>query len=214
MDLGQQLFDFLKDPNVAYILLIVGLWMLVIAVTTPGTGFAEVSAVIALALAAVGLFSLTVNFAGVLVILVAFVLFVIDVVSPTHGVLTVGGVIALLIGSLMLFPQRENVAGLSGWLVAGVTLASAGMAGVVLHALMNSLRHRKVDMATQTVEGGRGHVRQAIAAGEAGTVQVAGQLWSAASDEPIEAGAEVVVTRREGLTLHVARAGSKSTVSH
>lgn len=213
MDLGQQLFDFLKDPNVAYILLIVGLWMLVIAVTTPGTGFAEVSAAIALALAAVGLFSLTVNFAGVLVILVAFALFVIDVVSPTHGVLTIGGVIALLIGSLMLFPQRENVSGLSGWLVAGVTLASAGMAGIVLHALVRSLRHGRVDLAVLNVEGGRGQVKTAIAAGETGTVQVSGQLWTAIADEPIEAGAEVVIDRREGLTLHVKRVTSRSAVS-
>jgi len=213
MDLGQQLFDFLKDPNVAYILLIVGLWMLVIAVTTPGTGFAEVSAAIALALAAVGLFSLTVNFAGVLVILVAFALFVIDVVSPTHGVLTIGGVIALLIGSLMLFPQRENVSGLSGWLVAGVTLASAGMAGVVLHALVRGLRHGRVDLAVLNVEGGRGQVKTAIATGETGTVQVSGQLWTAIADEPIEAGAEVVIDRREGLTLHVKRVTSRSAVS-
>lgn len=209
MDVGQQLFQFFKDPNVAYVLLIVGLWMLVVAVTTPGTGFAEVTALIALALASVGLFSLTVNFAGILLIVVAFALFAIDVVATSHGVLTLGGVLALLFGSLLLFPARENVAGLSGWLIGGATLASAGMAGIVLHALMRSLRQRKVDLAALNVAGGKGHVRKAIAAGETGTVQVAGQLWTAEADEPIEAGAEVVVDRREGLTLHVTRAASR-----
>jgi membrane-bound serine protease (ClpP class) len=211
VDFGQQIFQFLKDPNVAYILLIVGLWMLVIAVTTPGTGFAEVTAAIALAMAAIGLFSLTVNFAGILLIVVAFALFAVDVFATSHGVLTIGGVVALLVGSLLMFPERENVAGVSGWLIAGVTLASAGMAGIVLHALVRSLRQRAVDLAALNVEGGAGRVRKAIVASEAGTVQVAGQLWTAEADEPIESGVEVVVTRRDGLRLRVARAKSEST---
>ncbi len=213
MDFGQQIFQFLKDPNVAYILLIVGLWTLVIAVTTPGTGFAEVTAAIALAMAAIGLFSLTVNFAGILLIVVAFALFAVDVFATSHGVLTIGGVVALLAGSLLMFPERENVAGVSGWLIAGVTLASAGMAGIVLHALMRSLRQRAVDLAALNVEGGTGRVRKAIVADETGTVQVAGQLWTAEADEPIESGAEVVVMRRDGLRLRVARAKPGSTAS-
>jgi membrane-bound serine protease (ClpP class) len=213
MDIGQQLFQFLKDPNIAYILLIVGLWMLVIAVTTPGTGFAEVSAAIALALSAIGLFNLTVNFAGILLIVAAFALFTLDVLATSHGILTLGGVVALLFGSLLLFPARENVAGVSGWLIGGVTLASAAMAGIVLHALVRSLRQRHVDLAAQNVEGNKGQVRKPIFGGELGTVQVAGQLWTAESDEPIESGAEVIVDRREGLRLHVTRVASKSTVS-
>jgi membrane-bound serine protease (ClpP class) len=205
MDFGQQLFEFLKDPNVAYVLLIVGLWMVVIAVTTPGTGFAEVAALITLVGAAIGLFNLTVNFAGILLIVAAFALFAIDVISPTHGMLTIGGLVALLLGSLMLFPQRENIDGISGWLIAGVTLASGGMAGIVLHALVNSLRQRKVDMAVLNVTGKRGRVRKAILPGDSGTVQLSGQLWTAEAGEPIEPGIEVVVERVEGLTVHVAR---------
>ncbi|HLF25454.1 MAG TPA: NfeD family protein [Anaerolineae bacterium] len=213
MDVGQQIFEFLKNPNVAYILMIVGLWMLVIAVTTPGTGFAEVTAAIALVAAAIGLFNLTVNFAGILLIVLAFALFAVDVFAASHGVLTIGGVLALLFGSLLLFPARENVEGVSGWLIAGVTLASAGLAGIVLHALVNSLRHRNVDLAVLNVEGDRGQVRKAIVPGETGTVQVSGQLWTAEADEPLESGAEVVILRREGLTLRVARASSKSPAS-
>ncbi len=211
MDFGEQIFDFLKNPNVAYVLLIVGLWMLVIAVTTPGTGFAEVTAAITLLGAAIGLFNLTVNFAGILLIVLGFALFAIDVFVPSHGVLTIGGVVVLLLGSLFLFPQRENVAGVSGWLIAGVTLASAGMAGIVLHAMVNTLRRPGVDIAAVNVEGTRGRVRKAIVAGERGTVQAGGQLWTAEADEPIASGSEVVVTRVEGLTLHVARVTPETT---
>ncbi len=206
MDFGQQLFEFLKNPNVAYVLLILGLWMLAIAVTTPGTGFAEVVAAIALVGAAVGLFNLTVNFAGILLIVVAFALFIVDVFSPTHGILTFGGVVALLLGSLLLFPSREVGASISGWLIAGATVISAGMASLVLIALADIRRRRGVGMASQRVVGATGRVRKATVLGETGTAQIAGQLWTIEADEPIEAGAEVVVERVEGLRLHVARA--------
>jgi membrane-bound serine protease (ClpP class) len=214
MDIGQQIFEFLKDPNVAYILLIVGLWMLVIALTTPGTGFAEVAAAIALVGASIGLFNLTVNFAGILLIVVAFGLFAVDVFAPSHGVLTVGGVVALIAGSMLLLPSRENAAGISGWLIAGATLASAGMAGIVLHALVRTLRRPAVDIAAVNVVGAQGRVRKAIVAGESGTAQIAGQLWTVEADEPIESGAAVTVRRVEGLTLHVARVKSESSASH
>ena len=69
MDVAQQLMTFIANPNVAYLALIVGLLMLVVAVTTPGTGFAEVIAVIALAVALIGLIQLEANFAGVVLIL-------------------------------------------------------------------------------------------------------------------------------------------------
>jgi membrane-bound serine protease (ClpP class) len=207
MDFGEQLFQFLKDPNVAYILLIVGLWMLVIAVTTPGTGFAEVTGAIALVGAAIGLFNLTVNFAGILLIVLGFALFAIDVVATSHGVLTIGGVLALLLGSLMLFPARES-GSVSGWLIAGATLISAVLSGIVLHALVNTLRRRGVDIAAVNVEGASGRVRKAILPGDSGTVQAAGQLWTAEADEPIESGTEIVVTHRDGLTLRVKRVSS------
>lgn len=214
MDFGQQLFEFLKEPNVAYVLLIVGLWMLVVAVTTPGTGFAEVVALITLVGAAIGLFNLTVNFAGVLLIVAAFALFAVDVFAPSHGVLTVGGALALLFGSLLLFPEREGSGSVSGWLIGGATLGSGAMAGLVLHALVNTLRRRPIDIAAVNVEGARGRVRKAIVAGEPGTAQISGQLWTVQADEPIESGADVVVTRREGLTLYVARASSSAAQSN
>src|SRR3974377_439548 len=87
----EQILAFLSNPNVAYLALIVGLLMLVVAVTTPGTGFAEVIDVIALAVAVIGLIQLEANFAGVVLIIAAFVLFALDVTQTQHGALTLGG---------------------------------------------------------------------------------------------------------------------------
>ncbi len=205
MDLGQQLFLFLSNPSVAYLALIVGLFMLLVAVTTPGTGVAEVIAFIGLAVAAIGLVRLSADFAGVLLIIVAFVLFIIDVTATTHGALTLGGAAALLIGSLMLFPVREGAEGLPIWLIVGVTLSTAGLSALILSAYMRVRQQKRVDGAAQNVVGMTGVVKTIVQPAAFGTAQIVGQLWTISADEPIEPGTNVGVLQRTGLTLHVKR---------
>jgi membrane-bound serine protease (ClpP class) len=203
MDIAQQLMTFIANPNVAYLALIVGLLMLVVAVTTPGTGFAEVIAVIALAVALIGLIQLEANFAGVVLIIAAFVLFALDVTQTAHGALTLGGAVALIAGSLLLFPPREGGSALSLWLVAGVTLLMVTVSLVFFSALMRWRNQHRVDNAAQDLEGQRGVVKTATAPLLPGTAQIAGQLWTIEASEPIEPGTEVEVIERTGLTLKV-----------
>jgi membrane-bound serine protease (ClpP class) len=205
MDLGQQLWLFVTNPNVTYLLLIVGLLMLLVAVTTPGTGVAEVIALVSLAMAAIGLIQLSVNFAGVMLIVVAFVLFLIDATATAHGALTLGGAVALLFGSLLLFPVREGAPGLSGWLIGGVTLSAAGLSALVVSALMRMRQQKGVDLAAQDVVGGRGVIKTVVTPPASGTAQIGGQLWTVAADEPIGPGTDVEVVAREGLILRVKR---------
>lgn len=205
MDLGQQLFQLVSNPSIAYLALIVGLFMLFVAVTTPGTGVAEVIAFIALAIAAIGLINLSANFSGVLFIVVGFVLFVIDATATAHGALTIGGAISLLVGSLLLFPVREGSEGLSGWLIGGVTLATAGLSAVILSALMRVRQQKRVDHVAQNIVGAHGTIKTEVKPTESGTAQIGGQLWTVAADEPIEPGTEVEVVNRVGLTLQVKR---------
>lgn len=205
MDLGQQLFLFLSNPSVAYLALIVGLFMLLVATTTPGTGVAEVMAFIALAVAAIGLIRLSVNFAGVLLIVVAFVLFIIDVTTTTHGALTLGGAVALLIGSLLLFPAREGTEGLPVWLIVGVTLSTAALSALALSALMRVRQQPRIDHVAQNVVGTTGVVKTIVQPGLPGTAQIGGQLWTVSADEAIDPGGNVEVLSRTGLTLHVRR---------
>lgn len=206
MDLGQQLWLMITSPNVAYLLLIVGLLMLLVAVTTPGTGVAEVIAFVALALAAIGLIQLSVNFAGVLLVVVGFVLFLVDVTATTHGALTLGGAVALLFGSLLLFPVREGTPGLSIWLIVGATLGTAGISALAVSAFMRMRQQKGVDLAAQGIVGGRGVIKTTVTPPASGTAQIGGQLWTVAADEPIEPGTDVEVIAREGLMLRVKRA--------
>jgi membrane-bound serine protease (ClpP class) len=203
MDIAQQLMTFIANPNVAYLALIVGLLMLVVAVTTPGTGFAEVIAVIALAVAVIGLVQLEANFAGVVLIIAAFVLFALDVTQTGHGALTLGGAVALVVGSLLLFPAGEGGSVLSIWLVAGVTLLMVAVSLVFFSALMRWRKQHRVGNAAQEVVGQHGVVKTSLAPLSNGTAQIGGQLWSVVADEAIEPGTEVEVIGRDGLTLKV-----------
>jgi membrane-bound serine protease (ClpP class) len=102
MDFAQAIFDFIANPNVAYVLLILGLVSLVVAFTAPGTGFAEAAAALCIILALVGLSQLPVNIAGVLLILLGIGLFLADV-KLQSGFVAVGGALTLGLGSLFLF---------------------------------------------------------------------------------------------------------------
>jgi len=203
MDIGQQLMMFIANPNVAYLALIVGLLMLVVAVTTPGTGFAEVIAVIALAVAVIGLVQLEANLAGVVLIVASFILFALDVTQTSHGALTLGGAAALVIGSLLLFPAQEGGSALSIWLVVAVTLLMIGVSLVFFSALMRWRNQRRVDNAAQDVVGQRGIVKTSVAPLSNATAQIAGQLWFVVADEALGPGVEIEVIGRDGLTLKV-----------
>ena len=191
MDLGQQLFLFLSNPNVAYLALIVGLLMLVVAVTTPGTGVAEVIAIIALAVAAIGLDSdSSANFAGVVLIIVAFVLFIVDVTATAHGALTLGGAVALLVGSLLLFPVREGAEGLLDLADRRRDVEDGRVSVLVFSALMRWRQQKRVDDAAQNVVGARRRQDQCAAPLCLVPRRSSGQLWTISADEPIEPGAK------------------------
>jgi membrane-bound serine protease (ClpP class) len=203
VNIAEAVWSFLSDPNVAYLLLILGLWALLIAVFSPGTGISEGVAVIALALAALGFSRLPVNVVGLVMIAVGFGLFIAEAHLQSHGILTVSGAIALFLGSFFLF-QPQGVAGvqLSLALIGAVTIASVAFFAVVLSVAMRIYR-LPPRTGVLTVVGQEGVVRDPL--DPVGTVQLPGELWTARAAEPIGAGETVVVEELEGLTVHVKR---------
>ena len=196
-----ELGQLLTNPNIVYLLLIIGLWAAAAAFYVPGTGLPEVAAVLCLALAIAGLIQLPVNIVGMILIVIAVVLFVVDLKVQSVA-LTVGAAISLVLGSVFLFPPAEGTMRLSPWLIGGVALASLGFFGVVLSAAIRAQR-LQAKVAAETVIGKRGVVTAPI--DPVGTVQVQSELWTAIADEPIEAGAEIEVIALEGLRVHVRR---------
>lgn len=208
MEFISMFYGLLFNPNVAYLLLVLGLWALVAAATTPGTGVPEVAAAVCLTLAAVGLLQLPTNAVGVVLIMLSVGLFVVDLQVTNHGLFTLAAVVSLLLGSLFLFRSDTGAlpgGGLSPWLIAGTIAASAGYFALAL-VLAVRTRALPVRSGAHAVVGTHGIAKTAIASGGAGTVQVASELWTALADEAIEAGAPVVVTELEGVRVRVARA--------
>lgn len=191
--------EFLTNPNVAYIFLLLGLWALAAAWTIPGTGFPEAAAVICLLLAAMGLARLPISAIGLGILLASLVLFLVDLKVQSGG-LTLAAVIGLVVGSVLLFRPGEGVA-LSPWVVGGATAVSAGLFGWVFRLAVRAQR-LAARTGPQTLIGAEGVATTPIA--PIGTIQVRGELWTAVADPPgVPAGTPVRVVAVEGLRVRV-----------
>jgi membrane-bound serine protease (ClpP class) len=203
MDIAQALWQLLINPNVAYLLLIIGLWAGITAFIMPGTGLPEAVAAVALVLGITGLAQLPVDFVGAAMIAVAFVLFVLEFKIVSHGALMAGGIVSFAFGSIFLVRPTEVQPGVAPAVVGATTLATVVFFVVAVRAALRTFK-LPVFSSPQRLIGARGMVKQPLA--PVGTVQLKSELWSAISDEPLVAGDLVVVTGIEGLKLHVARA--------
>ena len=203
MDMAGTLWQLLTNPNVAYLLLIIGIWSAITAFIMPGTGLPEAIAVVSLVLGITGLVQLDVQVVGLVMIALAFVLFLVEFKIVTHGALTVGGVVSFALGSIFLVRPTATQPGVSLVVVGMATLATLGFFTLAVSAALRSLRLPVFSSLPGRLIGAQGIVKQPLA--PVGTVQVKSELWTAVSDEPLAAGERVVVTKIEGLRLRVAK---------
>ncbi len=203
MTFRQRLLHALADPNIAYLLLILGFYGLLYELASPGIGFAGVGGAIMLILGLYALNALGVNYAGLALLALAFILFGVELFVPTHGALAAGGVVSFLIGSLLLLDAERGVT-VSLLVILPVTAATALLVLLALGAGLRAQR-RPVTTGAEALLGARGVARSALE--PEGMVAVHGELWRARSKagRPIPAGANVRVVGRQGLTLEVER---------
>ncbi|WP_169238140.1 NfeD family protein [Candidatus Roseilinea sp. NK_OTU-006] len=203
MDIGQAVFDVIANPNIAYALLMLGLIALVMAFAVPGTGLLEIGAGLCLLLALLGLSRLPVNIAGLLLILAGIGLLIADI-QIQSGLVALGGAILLGIGSLFLFRPDERAFAVSWWLIMLASGGSAIFFGFGLHRALHAMQQRPV-ISPDNILGAHGVIKSPLTPESqfTGTAQVAGELWTVKSDEPIGEGAPIVVLQVEGLTLFV-----------
>jgi membrane-bound serine protease (ClpP class) len=190
----------ITDPNVAYVLMMLGTLGLIFELSTPGAILPGVIGGISLILAFFAFQSLPLNFAGLLLILFAIVLFIAEVKVTSHGVLAIGGIVAMALGSLMLYDAPEIGFRVS-WRVIVPTVALT--AGLFLFALTLGVRafRRRPLLGVSGLVGQTGVARGALE--PEGQVSVHGELWRAVADRPLADGAPVTVVDVQGLTLRV-----------
>ncbi|MGH7307580.1 MAG: NfeD family protein [Candidatus Rokuibacteriota bacterium] len=199
-----RVLNVITDPNVAYILMMVGMIGLIAELYNPGAIFPGVIGGISLILAFFAFQSLPLNYAGLLLILLGIGLMVAEIKIVSHGILGVGGVIALLLGSLMLFEAPEVGFRVSWWVLLPTVAATAGTFLIVIAAGVRALGRRPLLGAAGLI-GQVGSARSRLA--PEGQVTVQGEIWRAVADGgPIDEGVPVRIVDVQGLTLRVVKA--------
>ncbi len=207
MSKRQRLLSILANPNIAYLLLILGFYGLLFEITHPGSIFPGVAGAICLILAAYALQMLPINYAGLILIIIGLLLFVAEIKVTSYGLLTIGGLICLLLGSIMLIRAPQPFTGVSFAVILPVVMATLIIMLFLLWLVIKS-HHQQVTTGKEGMIGKVGHV--VVPLSLKGKVFIHGEIWDAISDEPLDKGTPIQVISIEGLTLKVRSTTTKT----
>jgi len=205
------LLETLSNPQIAFILLMVGMYGLIFGFMSPGTYVPEMIGAICLILSLYGMGLFEVNMFGVLLIIIAVILFIAEALTPTFGILTTGGAVCLIIGALILpkepflfNPQSEWFEGFLLTII-GVVVATAVFFFFAIGAVLK-VRKRRAKVGAEELIGKVTRAETEINE-EKGTIKVRGEIWNARTldEEKIKEREKVEIVDREGLTLIVKR---------
>jgi membrane-bound serine protease (ClpP class) len=197
----------ITNPNIAFLLMTLGLNAIIFELSQPGGYFAGVVGAICLVLALFSLGVLSVNWTGLIFVVLAFILLIADVKAPTHGILTALGVVSFILGSMILF--SSPFAPVSRALVVTVGLTTGVFFAFVV-AKVFGIHQRRPTTGLEGMIGQLAVARSDLA--PTGTVFLKGELWQAVTSEgTIKRGEQVEVVAVEGFKLRVTRATGEST---
>jgi membrane-bound serine protease (ClpP class) len=207
-NIGEQLLNILANPNIAFLLLAVGVQALLIELSNPGMWVPGFVGVVCLALFVYSIGVIPVNLLGLIFIVTAFVLFYLEAHTPTHGVLTVTGIVSFVVGALVMFnsplqPGQIRVQPISIPLVVAVAMINGAVFAFIF---TRALQAQRVPPATGTnvLIGKIGDARSDL--NPSGTIYVASELWTAeAQGGDIPSGSQVEIVGVDGVKLLVKR---------
>ncbi len=185
MTLKDWLLNYLADPNVVYLLFMLGIYGLIYEFFNPGIGFGLAAGGLSLLLAFMGLQILPINVTGLALILFGALLMVLDAFTPTHGILTTGGVVSLLLGSFTLFDIQSPALHLSLWNIITTTgLVTALFVFIISKGLL--VQRKRATTGLEGMIGALGEAREDLA--PAGLIFVKGEYWKGVSVDGAEIG--------------------------
>ncbi len=192
--------DFLLEPSIAYLILLGGILLSLMAIVTPGTGLLEVGAFFCLALAGYAVYSLSFNWWALIILLLSIVPFVYAIQKAQREIYLGVSIFLLVLGSVFLFA-------VDGWKPAVnpvIAFLSSSLMAIFLWVVVRKTVQAAGTLPTHNLQaliGKTGEARSNIH--EEGSVQVGGELWSARSENLIPVGSKIRVVRREGFILVV-----------
>jgi membrane-bound serine protease (ClpP class) len=190
----------ISDPNVAFLLIILGFYGLFFELSNPGVVFPGLVGAIALILGGYALQLLPINYAGLLLIILALVMFLLEIKVTSYGALTIGGIASMVVGSIMLIDSPFPFLRISLKIIIPTALATAGFFFFLFGAVIRTYQKR-------SVAGHEGLLDEIGTAEEdfdkTGRIFVHGEIWNAVSDTPLKKGEAVKVIKVEGLKLFI-----------
>ncbi len=196
--------NVITDPNIAYILMMIGMLGLFFELSNPGVILPGVLGGISLILAFFAFQTLPINYAGLLLILFGVILLIAEIKVVSHGILTIGGIVSMVLGSLMLFDAPEADLRVSWWVILPTVGTTAAIFAFAVSAGVRALYQRASTGYSELI-GQVGVVRSPLV--PEGQVFIRGELWRAVAENgAVAEGESVKVTAVEGLTLKVTKA--------
>lgn len=198
----------ITNPNIAYILMLIGVYGLLLEFYSPGIGVAGIAGAIALLIALYAFQMLPLNYAGLGLLLLGIGLLVVESLQPSFGIFGFGGIVAFIIGSVFLIDTEQPELKLDPLLIAGVATVSGIFVLVILGYLWRAQGNRIVS-GQEAIIGAYAIVEHDFDGH--GFVELAGERWAAVSQQPLKQGESVVIVQIDGLTLRVAAEQPKET---
>jgi membrane-bound serine protease (ClpP class) len=206
----QKFLARIVEPDMFFLLLILGTLGLYAEFTHPGAVVPGVVGGICAVLALYAMHLLPVNVAGVLLIVISVTLFVLEAKYTSHGILLAGGIIAMLFGAIFLIRSPLTSGGVSLGMAFAVTLPFALLSVFLMRMVLRSRKWKPAVGAEELITE-QGIATSGLQSGIAGMIRIHGEMWRAVTDQDVAAGAPVRVRKIEGLTLHVEPVGTQNS---
>ena len=206
-DWRSRLLSVITNPNIAYVLMLAGIYGIIIELSNPGAILPGVVGSICLLLALYAFQVLPINYAGLALVSVGLVFIISEVFVTSGGVLGIGGVLAFVIGSIILFDDEYLAVSLP--LIGGVAAIAAGFLLWIIRRLA-TIRHKQVVSGMEYLNGQIAEVIHDFTGGK-GRVRVEGESWVAESPVPLSAGQKVRIKEADHLVLKVEAIEPKTT---
>jgi membrane-bound serine protease (ClpP class) len=195
-----KILNFISDPNIVYLLLIIGIWGIILEFSHPGFGIPGVVGTISLILAFFGLHTLPINMAGLILIILSFIFFVIEAITPTFGIFITSGIITFILGSLMLFKKTSEYRIPLSSIISASVLTGTFVYFIIWFAWKT--KRRKITTGKEGIIGEEGKTLTDL--NPEGMVFVHGEYWKAKSKSGnIEKNKKIKVVDIKGLLLIV-----------
>ena len=204
-----QFLSILTDPNITYILLLIGLYGVLLEFYSPGALYPGVIGGICLILAGYSLHLLPISYAGLSLIILGIIFLAFEGVTPSYGILGVGGIIAFVVGSIFLLDTKLPGYGIAPSLIFTMTAVTAGFLFMVLRFVVGALTR-------PAVSGAESFIGKQVTAVETftgyGSVYCDGAIYRAYSDSRIYKNSVISVYKVEGITLYVRSSPTRKIV--